>query len=871
MIKNWLLTALRGFRKNKTSSAINILGLTVGLSSCLLIMLFIRHEISYDDFEVGGNRIARVIMGYRFNGGGEIQWINATSTKVATTFQRTFPEIEAAVRMTERGDRIVSVGEGQLRGDGEGNGMRDGEAKGEGVRGVREGEGARGQRGEGVRGEGEVRTEKAFMFADSSFFNVFSFPLLEGDPHTALSGPHKVILTQSTARRYFGGVDPLGKLLHVYTDSADYLVTGVMADCPSNSQFTFDFLASFSSLYANQDETYWNANYGTFLLLRQPADFATLQPKITTFMKKEMEGQGAYVNFLLEPFMRIHLYSDYVGFEPGTSITYIYILAGVALLILVIACFTYINLSTARSVDRAREVGVRKVIGAGKGQLFWQFIGESLLLCGMAVMLSLVVVVVVLPAFNSLAGRQMPVSGVLSPAFIGMAVLIAGVVGLLAGSYPALVLSKFQPVKVLKGAFKNSGSGRGLRQSLIVFQFVISVFLIVSTFIMQRQLSYIRHRSLGYDREHVLQLPMSKAMLSNIDYIKTRLRANPDVLSLTHCNASPVDQMGGYNMRSSTMPAGQQLAVFADPVDADYIRTMGLQLVAGKDFTAQDMRDAHPDDFTADGVYAPGAGERTREGAADTRSGSSVPGLPATPEFHFILNEQAARDLGWTPAQAIGRRMFLDDSRPGYVIGVVKDFNFQSLHSPIKGLVFFPEMRARRLLVRVTGERLPETLRFLGATFKQLEPGIPYEVQFLDENYNKLYAAEQRLGIIMNLFSGIAIVLACLGLFGLSSYAAKQRVREIGIRKVLGASLGNLAVLLTADFIRLALVAIALALPLAWWAMRRWLEDYVYRTAMDWWIFALAALLVMGITLATVSIQAVKTALLNPVKNLKAD
>jgi putative ABC transport system permease protein len=832
MIKNWLLTALRGFRKNKTSSAINILGLTVGLSSCLLIMLFIRHEMSYDDFEVRGNRIARVIMGYRFNGGGEVQWINATSTKVATTFQRTFPEIEAAVRMTERGDKIVSV-----------QGVQ-------GREGVREGEAAP---GEGVRGEGEVRTEKAFMFADSSFFNVFSFPLLEGDPHTALSGPHKVILTQSTARRYFGGVDPVGKLLHVHTDSADYLVTGVMADCPSNSQFTFDFLASFSSLYANQDDTYWDANYGTFLLLRQAADLATLQPKITAFMKKEMEGQGAYVNFLLEPFMRIHLYSEYVGFEPGTSITYIYILAGVALLILVIACFTYINLSTARSVDRAREVGVRKVIGAGKGQLFWQFIGESLLLCGMAVILSLVVVVLVLPAFNSLAGRQMPVSGVLSPAFIGMAVLIAGVVGLLAGSYPALVLSKFQPVKVLKGAFKNTGSGRGLRQSLIVFQFVISVFLIVSTFIMQRQLSYIRHRSLGYDREHVLQLPMSKAMLSNIDYIKTRLRANPDVLSLTHCNASPVDQMGGYNMRSSTMPAGQQLGVFADPVDADYVRTMGLQLIAGKDFTDQDMRDAHPDDFTKDGVYAPGAG------------------AAAGPVFHFIINEQAARDLGWTPAQAIGQRMYLDESRPGYVIGVVKDFNFQSLHSPIKGLVLFPEMRARRLLVRVTGERLPETLEFLRATFKQLEPGIPYEVQFLDENYNKLYAAEQRLGIIMNLFSGIAIVLACLGLFGLSSYAAKQRVREIGIRKVLGASLGNLALLLTADFIRLALVAIALALPLAWWAMRRWLEDYVYRTAMDWWIFALAALLVMGITLATVSIQAVKTALLNPVKNLKAD
>jgi putative ABC transport system permease protein len=833
MIRNWILTALRGFRKNKTATVINILGLTVGLSSCLLITLFIRHELSYDDFEVRGNRIARVIMEYRFNGGGEINRGNYTSTKVATTFKRVFPEVESAVRMDKR-DRIVSYGE-------------------------------------------KLFTEMGFMFADSSFFNVFSFSLLEGDAHTALSGPRKVILTESTARRYFGSTDPLGKLLRVRTDSADYLVTGVMADCPSNSQFKFDFLASFSSLYANQDGTYWDANYGTFLLLRQPADFATLQPKITAFMKKEMEGQGAYINFLLEPFMRIHLYSPYVGFEPGTNITYIYILAGVALLILVIACSPYINLSTARSVDRAREVGVRKVIGAGKGQLFWQFIGESLLLCGMAVILSLVVVLLVLPAFDNLADRHIPLSGVLSPAFVGLALLVAAIVGLLAGSYPALVLSKFQPVKVLKGAFKNTRSGRGLRQSLIVFQFVISVFLIVSTFIMQRQLSYIRHRSLGYDREHVLELPMNKSMLANIDYIKTRFRANPDVLVLSHTNASPVDQFGGYNMRSSTMPSGQQLAVYANPVDADYIRTMGLQLIAGGGLTAQDMRDAHPEDFTAAGVYAPGAGVGMSAGTVGAGAGGVGAGaggvagaaVAAPPVFHFILNEQAARDLGWTPAQAIGRRMFLDDSRPGFVRGVVKDFNFQSLHSPIRGLVLFPEMRARRLLVRVTGQHLPETLSFLESTWKQLEPGIPYEVQFLDANYNRLYAAEQRLGVIINLFSGIAIVLACLGLFGLSSYAAKQRVREIGIRKVLGASLSNLALLLSADFIRLALVAIVVALPLAWWAMRRWLEDYVYRTAMDWWIFALAAVLVIGITLATVSIQAVKTALLNPVKNLK--
>ncbi|HXB94477.1 MAG TPA: ABC transporter permease, partial [Puia sp.] len=398
MIKNWFRTALRNFRKNGMATAINIFGLTIGLSSCLLIALFIRHELSYDDFEVRGPRIVRSIMGYRFDGGGEMRYGNFNSTKVATTFKRVFPEIESAVRMTVR-PRIVSYQE-------------------------------------------KLFTEDKFMFADSSFFLLFSMPLTMGNPNTALSGPKKVVLTESTARKYFGAVDPMGKLLRIGTDSVDYLVTGLMKDCPSNSQFKFDFLASFSSLYANQEDTYWDANYGTFFLLHEGTSLPALQAKVTAFMKNEMKGKGAEVNFLLEPFMRVHLYSEYEGFEPGTSITYIYILAGVALLILVIACGTYINLSTARSVDRAREVGVRKVIGAGKGQLFWQFIGESFLLCLIAVVLSLVVVMLVLPAFNHLADRQLPLSGVFTPVFLSLALLTAMVVALLAGGYPALVLSR---------------------------------------------------------------------------------------------------------------------------------------------------------------------------------------------------------------------------------------------------------------------------------------------------------------------------------------------------------------------------------------------------------------------------------------------
>ena len=803
MFKNYLLTALRGFRKNRMAAVINIAGLTVGLSSCLLIALFIRHELSYDDFEAKGERIVRVIMKYKFNGGGDIQGGNFTSTKVATTFQRVFPEIEAAARMSER-DRIV-------------------------------------------RYEEKVFDERRFMYSDSSFFTLFSMPLLRGDERTALSGPGKVVLTQTTAQRYFGDADPVGKVLKVGSDNTSFQVTGVIADPPSNSQIKFDLLASFSSLYENQDDTYWDANYTTFLLLRNPADLRPLQAKVSAFMKQEMKTYGATIDFMLEPFMRIHLYSEYSGFEPGTSIIYIYVLAGVALLILVIAGSTYINLSTARSVDRAREVGVRKVIGAGKKQLFWQFIGESLLLCLFSVVLSLVVVAVTMPAFNRLADRELSWQLVLSPVFLAFSFGVALLVGLMAGSYPALVLSRFHPVKVLKGAFKNSSGGQGLRQSLIVFQFVISVFLIVATFIMERQLSYIRNRDLGFDRDHVVQLRMDGSLMDKIPYVKTELRRDPDVLDVSVCRSSPVNIYGGYNMRNSLMPSDRQLAVYADPVDEDFIMTTGLKLVAGKSISHQDMLDADP------------AGA---SGGKDTVT---------KPKFAFILNETAAHELGWSPQEAIGKRMFMDDSRPGFVRGVVKDFNFQSLHTPIKGLILFPEMRNGGLLVRMTGEHLPQTLEYLESTWKKIAPGIPYEAHFLDENYNKLYVAEQRLGKIMNVFSGIAIVLACLGLFGLSSYAAKQRVKEIGIRKVLGAPITGLVALLAGSFVRLALVAMVIAMPLAAWAMHGWLQDFVYRTEMAWWIFIVAALMVMLVTLATVSIQAIKTALMNPVKNLKVE
>lgn len=798
MFKNYLKIAFRNFRKNKTSSAINIFGLTIGLTCCLLIALYIQHEMSYDNFEQKGNRIARVIMEYSFDGSPQSNKGNYTSVRVASVFKRTFPEVESAIKMTEYA-RVV--------------GYKD-----------------------------KLIDEKNFMYADSTFFDLFSFRLLKGNVHTVLSSPYDVVLTESTAKKYFGDEDPIGKALKVGNDSNLYRVTGVIQDCPSNSQIKFDFLASFSSLGLTPDweKTYWDANYTTYLLLKNENSISSLQAKLPAFMKKEMAGQGATVNFYLEPFDKIHLHSPYGGFEPNNSITYIYILAAVALLILIIACSTYINLSTARSIERAKEVGVRKVIGAEKKQLFWQFIGESALLCLIAVVLSLIVAILILPSFNQLTQKQLQASSLFSLPFILFSFGVAACVSIVAGSYPALILTGFQPVKVLKGSFKNTGSGRWLRKSLIVFQFAISVFLIVSTFIMQKQLYYIQHKNLGYDREHVLVLPTTEAMVAKLKLIKDQFRQNPDVLSISLCARSPVEEAGGYNMRSAGMPANQQMAVTANSVDEDFIKTVGLQIIAGTGLTEQDVKDAMIDDYN----------KRV---------------------FHFILNESAAKQLGWAPEEAVGKKMFLDDSRPGYVRGVVKDFHFQSLHDPIKGYVLFPAQWRSELLVKVSGHNISNTISFLESKWKTLVPDRPFEYRFLDDDYNKLYEAELRLGMVMNVFSSIAIILACLGLFGLSSYTAQQRFKEIGIRKVLGASVTNIVIALSKDFIKLAAVAIIIAFPVAWWAMTKWLEDFTYRTNMSWGIYLAAGAITILLAIVTVSVHAIKAAIANPVKSLRTE
>ncbi len=794
MLRNYLKVAFRSLLKNKFSSLINVFGLSIGMCSCLLIGLYIRHELSYDRFQKNGDRIARVIMEYKFDGAGESKAGNFTSTKVAPAFKKNFPEVADAVRMTKYSRPVQ---------------YRD-----------------------------KFFNEPNVVYADPSFFHLFDFDLVRGSQQTALSQPNEIIFSSSSAKKYFGKEDPLGKLVTVGSDTIPYKITGVIADAPTNSQVKYDFIISFASLHADQEESYFDANYTTYLLLRNESSLQTLQQKIAPFMQKEMAGKGASINFNLEPFLKIHLHSEFDGFEPNSSLTYVYIIGVIGLLILVIACFTYINLSTARSIERAKEVSVRKVIGAEKSQLFWQFIGESALVAFFAAVLSYGFAIAALPWFRDLTQRQLEWSILISIPFLISIVIVVITVTLLAGSYPAMILSGFEPVKGLKGSFKNTGQGQWMRNSLIVFQFFVSVFLIIATFIIQNQLYFIQHKKLGFDRDHVLVLPMDRNVSKKLTLIKQELRQDPTVIRIARSNYTPVNIMGGYNMRSAAMPENSQLAVNAEPVDEDYLKTVGIELIAGEDFITQDVQDVDHDQWEDN-------------------------------KYHFILNETAARTLGWTAQQAVGKKMFLDNSRPGIVRGVVRDFHFESMHQPIRGLVLFPEIRGRNLLVRIDGRDLPRTINFIKGKWETLVPTIPFSYHFLDEDYNKLYSSEIRLSKVMDVFSGIAIVLACLGLFGLASYSIQQRRKEVSIRKVLGASESNLVFTLSRNFLKLSTVAILLAFPVTWFSMNRWLQDFSYRISIQWWIFAIAAAAILLLVFITVSFHVIRAAIANPVKNLR--
>jgi putative ABC transport system permease protein len=797
-MNNYLKITWRTIQKNKLYSFVNIMGLTVGITGCILIGLYIWNEVSYDKFHQNANRIARVTM----EGGssGSEREVAVTGTKVGPEFKRTFPQVEAFTR-TMKYARSLSYG-------------------------------------------GKTFDEKNLLYADEDFFRIFSFNMLQGNAATALNAPYKIIFTKTAARKYFGDENPIGKTVRI-NDIQDYEVTGVTDDVPLNSQIRFDMVVSFTSLgAAREEETWWNANYITYLLLKQPDQLSGLQKQVTRFMQKVTTDlkmdKGEYLNYNLEPLLQVHLHSQLDGLEPNGNITYIYVLAAIAILISLIACVNYTNLATAQAAGRGTEIGIRKVLGAGKGGLFKQFMGESFTITFMALVLSVMVSMLLLPVFNQITGKTFTAGMLLNPLFLFSILLSGAIIGLLAGFYPAFILTHSGLTGILKSGLRVSSSGGGLRKSLIIFQFVTAVFLITTTIIVVQQVAYIQNKDLGYKREQVLVMPVDNKMKAGYDALKKAIMNNPGVVSVTGAYEDPTFIEWGDFIRTGSGQNTKKVSITGVPVDLDYIKTMGMQLKTGRDFINSDFA--------------------LHDTSNDYKNY----------QHSFILNEKAAHELGWTAEEAIGK--IITKGAPGEIRGVVENFHFASMHNPIGPLVMFLDSTmVRQLFVKISGDNIPATLQVLENTWKARVTHRPFNYHFLDEDFNVLYSIEQRTARLFILFSGLAIALACLGLFALAAYTTVQRTKEIGIRKVLGAGITDITVLVSKDFIKLVMIAIVIAAPLGWLAGNKWLQDFEYRIPITAGIFIIAAVIAIGIALFTVSFQAIKAAVANPVKSLRSE
>ncbi len=802
MFKNHIKIALRSLLKNKLFTSIKLIGLTVGLTAALLIGPYLHHEQSFDAFHEKSDRIARVTMEAKF-GGELVSNIPVTGNKVAPSFRQDFPEVEDAVRLI----RYTNV----------------------------------------VKYQDRLFEEKEFYYADSSFFNIFSFPLLAGDPATALNAPNKVVITTQMAKKYFGSENPIGKQLTI-DDRKEYVVSGLIAPAPTASQLQPDFIGSFTTLRASRPEqiTWWTANYATYVLLYPGTDIQTVNQKIPAYMAARTNETGTegddYLTYKLEPLEAVHLHSEVPGnFVPNGDKRYIYMLGIVAFLILLIGSITYINLTIAQSTERAKEIGVQKVLGISRPQLFGQHIGEAIVLTGIALVISYVLAILSLPFFNSLVDRTLSVVSLFDPfAMIGVGVL-GILIGFLAGAWPALVVSKFKPVTVLKGNYKSSTSGSWLQKSLIVLQFGISVFLIICMAVLHQQMDFIQGKKLGYDKDHVLSLPCDSKIVKNIDAIKSEMLQHSHVHAMSLAYESPVDIDGGYGINKNVNGKNAK-PVKAIPADEDFVKTLNLTMVAGSDLAKADI-------------------------ALAARMDS---GQDSTSALPILINESQCAALGWSPDEAINQ--FVGFQGRAQIKGVFNNFHFKSLHEPVGNLVVFPFGGwGESLLVKLSGQEMAATLSFLESKWSALVPHRPFSFSFLDEELEQMYASERQTSRLVTTFSLLAILLACMGLFGIASYNIVQRTKEIGVRKVLGASTANIMLLLSKNFLLLVAIGLLLAAPVSWYLMRRWLEDFTYHIDMAWWMFVLPGLVAVVVAFLTISVQSIQAALNNPVESLRAE
>ena len=807
MIKNYIKTAFRSLTKNKGFTAINVLGLALGLATCLLIVFYVFDELSYDRYNVNADRIYRVNEDIKFS--GNTTDLAQTPAPLAAAMKADFPNVEQVTRLIDRGGFQVKKGNQNIQ-------------------------------------------ENAMFYADPSIFDVFTLPVMSGSATTALKEPHSLVITETIAKKYFNTTNAVGQVL-TFNDSVQYKVTAVIQDVPKQSHFKFDFLISMSTLADSRNDAWISSNYNTYLLLRPGADYHSLEAKLPQFFKQhagpqlesmlhltfaQFEQAGNYLKFSLTPLKSIHLQSNRVG-ELGMNgdIQYVYMLSAIALFILLIACVNFMNLSTARSANRAREVGVRKVLGSPRKYLIFQFLAESIMVTLAGAIIAVFTAWLLLPLFNQMSGKELTITPQIIIWLIPVLLIIILFIGVLAGSYPAFFLSGFQPIEVLKGKLSAGFKGGRLRSFLVVFQFAISIFLIIGTLVIYNQLKYIQNKDLGYNRENVVSLWNIYTLGDKVDAFKQEIKQLPGVQSVTVTGALPTTGYGNSSVIFKTAVADQKNSMLSEiwGVDEDYLPTLGIKIKSGRNFSAQ-----MPTDSSA-----------------------------------MIINEVAAKMLNLK--NPINQIVYMpqDDKaqvlKPYRIIGVIKDFNFKSLRQNVTPLVLYESVNHGGLSIRANSANIIPLMGLIKTKWTSFSPNQQFTYSFMDKDFDAMYRSEQHMGTIAVAFTSLAIIIACLGLFGLAAYAAEQRTKEIGIRKVLGASMTAIVSMLSKDFIKLVLIAIILATPAAWWVMNHWLQDFAYRINIQWWIVALAGATAIVIAFITVSFQSIKAALTNPVKSLRSE
>ncbi len=786
MFSNYLKIAWRCLWRYKTISVINIIGLAIGFACAALILLYVRHEFSFDQYHTNKDQIYRLATSRE---GAAYSGIAKVPGPWGLLARSDLPDVENVTRFVLSNSILISRGASRAY-------------------------------------------EPGGVYADSSLFEVFSFPLISGDPHTALRSPNSVILTESIAKKYFGDEPALGQSL-TFDNTNEYVVTGILQDVPLNSHFTFNYVISMAS-YGNprHDDWRWNQYY-TYLLLSEDSSPAAFPEKFLAVLKNHrgeeaVDGTGPF----LQPLTDIHLHSNlFREISTNSDVAYIYIFSAVAFFILLIACINFMNLSTARAATRSKEVGIRKVSGAFRSQLIKQFLGEALITSAVAFVLSLILIELLLPVFNELAGRQLAFE-LFDRQTLVTFLALAIFVGLLAGSYPAFVLSAFKPAESLKGNTPGS-SGAWLRKALVVSQFIITAILMISTGVVYTQIQYIQDKRLGFNPEQLITFRIrSDDMRSQYEVVKQTLLQNPNILNVSVSGNLPGGGDWGIPYRAEGVAADQQPPMRMLVVDYDFIETFGMEIVRGRGFSEEYATDA---------------------------SGA------------FIINEEAVRQFGWEDplGQRLGLPAIERDFAP--VVGVLKDFHFRSMREEIGPIMFFipsPDWFSI-FTVRVRSENIGETMAFLESTWQQFDPDHPFTSSFFDQRFASLHASESQMAQLLGYVAILAIVIACLGLFGLVAFTAEQRTKEIGIRRVLGATELSIVTLLSSDFIKLVLLANIFAWPAAWFLMQGWLENFAYRTEISFWVFLWVGLGTATIALMTVSTQAIKAALANPVQSLR--